>query len=60
MFSYKVVLGTLLLCETQIELCSLRFLMKTICKLQSAAWFTLLQPSGSLLAMGASDVLNGE
>ena len=34
--------------------------MKTVCKSWSAAWFTLLLPSSSLLAMGASDMLDGE
>ena len=34
--------------------------MKTIYKLQSAACFILLQPSSRLLAMGGSDVLDGE
>ena len=60
MFGDWVVLGTLWLCETQVELCSLHSLLKTIYKSQSAAWFTLLQTSGSLLAMGASDMLDGE
>ena len=59
-FGEQMVLGTLSLCEIQVELCFLRSLMKNVCKSQSAAWFTLLQPSGSLLAMGASDVLDGE
>ena len=59
-FGDLVVLGTLSLCETQVELCSLRSLMKTTHKSWSAACFTLLQPSGSLLAMRASKVLDGE
>ena len=42
MFGDQVVLGTSSLCETQAELYSLRFLMKTVCKSQSAAWFALL------------------
>ena len=49
-----------LLCETQVALCSLQSLMKTICNSWSAAGFILLQPSSSLLAMEASYILGGE
>ena len=59
-FGTQVVLALPVSSTATVGLCSVRSLWKTIRKHGTTAWITLLQPSGSLLSMGASGCLEAE
>ena len=55
-----MVLGTSLLCKTQVELCSLRSLIKKCSQIIECYIVNIVITIRQSLAMEASDILDGE